>query len=139
MQKRPAFIVMIASLQGAAGVGLAAAAAHIENSANLHTASLFLMVHAGAGLALAALAAGQPGRSGWLLGATLALLFGVTLFSGDLASRAWRGDRLFPYAAPLGGAFVILAWLAVAAVALAWLLAPAGAGDPPERSAPKNR
>ncbi|MGC1860149.1 MAG: DUF423 domain-containing protein, partial [Methylocystis sp.] len=57
MRREHALILLIAALQGAGGVTLAAVAAHVDASANLATASQFLMVHACAGLALAALAA----------------------------------------------------------------------------------
>jgi uncharacterized membrane protein YgdD (TMEM256/DUF423 family) len=36
------------------------------------------------------------------------------MFSGDIALRAFAGQRLFPFAAPTGGTILILAWLAVA-------------------------
>lgn len=116
----PLVVVCVAALHGAAGVAFSAAAAHIENSANLATASQFLLVHAAAALALAAIAATAfSSRRSWLAGAILALQAGVTLFAGDLAARALLGTRLFPYAAPAGGSLVIASWLALAGWALA--------------------
>jgi uncharacterized membrane protein YgdD (TMEM256/DUF423 family) len=107
-------IAMIAALQGAAGVSLAAAAAHIEQSALLASASSFLMFHAAAGLGLAALAAALREPSRFLVVLTLALQGGVTLFSFDIALRALGPGRLFPYAAPIGGSLTIAAWAALA-------------------------
>ncbi len=113
LRREVSLIMMIAALQGAAGVSLAAAAAHVDGSAKLATASLFLMVHAGAGLALAALAASTPAANR-LAQATFALQAGVTLFAADLALRVLGSGKLFTYAAPIGGSLTILSWLAVA-------------------------
>lgn len=107
-------LTTVAALQGAAGVSLAAAAAHVDANPLLATASQFLMIHAAAGLALAARADGDnpPGRL--FAVAALALQVGVTLFSSDLAARVYFGGKLFPYAAPIGGSLTILSWLAIA-------------------------
>jgi uncharacterized membrane protein YgdD (TMEM256/DUF423 family) len=114
LRREHALILLIAALQGAAGVTLAAVAAHVDGSANLATASQFLMVHAGAGLALAALAAGLTTPRRGLIYATFALQAGVTLFAADLALRVLGPGKLFPYAAPIGGTTTILSWLALA-------------------------
>lgn len=119
--KQALIVAAIAALQGAAGVALAAAAAHAEASPLLATASQFLMIHAGAGLALAALARSAPPHPRILLGASLGLQAGVTLFAGDLAARVYLGGKLFPFAAPIGGGSTILAWVALALWALASL------------------
>ncbi len=110
----PSIIAALAGLQGAAGVSLAAAAAHVDANPLLTAASQFLMIHAAAGLGLSALAAGTPPLRRFLIGAALALQAGVTLFSADLAARVYLGGKLFPYAAPTGGSLTILAWLALA-------------------------
>ena len=104
-----ALLTSVAALQGAAGVSLAAAAAHVDANPLLATASQFLMIHAAAGLALAARAADpELARPRLFAAAALALQAGVTLFSADL------GTRLFPFAAPMGGSLTILAWTALA-------------------------
>ncbi len=118
LRREHALILLIAALQGAAGVTLAAVAAHVDASANLATASQFLMVHACAGLALAALAAALSTPPRGLIYATFALQAGVTLFSADLALRALGPGRLFPYAAPIGGTTTILSWVALAVWAM---------------------
>ncbi|WP_018265105.1 MULTISPECIES: DUF423 domain-containing protein [Methylosinus] len=123
MQRPSLLIVFLAALSGAAGVALAAASAHISNAANLETASRFLMIHAAAALGLGALLATKPPLARWLGGASFALIAGVALFSGDLAARSFTGDRLFPYAAPIGGSLTIGSWLALAIWALAALRA----------------
>jgi uncharacterized membrane protein YgdD (TMEM256/DUF423 family) len=119
LRRADRLIALLATLHGAGGVALAAAAAHIDASATLATASQFLMVHAAAGLALAALADRQDAPSRWLVGAALALQTGVTLFSLDLAQRAFGHGRLFPYAAPIGGSLTIASWLALSGWAAA--------------------
>jgi uncharacterized membrane protein YgdD (TMEM256/DUF423 family) len=108
-------LATIAALQGAAGVALAAAAAHAaaaqgSGGANLATASQFLMIHAAAGLGLAAFAQGLATPSRWFAGGAFLLQAGVTLFSGDLVARVYA-EKLFPMAAPIGGSATICAWL----------------------------
>jgi uncharacterized membrane protein YgdD (TMEM256/DUF423 family) len=121
------FLVLISALLGASGVALAAGAAHIKDSAALMSASQLLMVHAGAGLGLAALANRDLGRALWLTVASFALQAGVILFSLDIVWRVFLENRLFPYAAPIGGSTIILAWLALAAWALGEIVLPSHA------------
>lgn len=114
MERAQRLVALIAALHGAFGVVVAGAAAHVGADANLATASQFLMAHAPAGLALAALAEFAGPRSRQLVVASLALQGGVTLFCLDLACRGFGLGRLFPYAAPIGGGLTILAWFALA-------------------------
>ncbi|WP_187968562.1 DUF423 domain-containing protein [Aquibium microcysteis] len=93
---------------GAAGVALSAAAAHAGGS-NTATAASFLLMHAGAFLAVGLMRSRQPLR----IAATVVVV-GLALFCGDLLMRDFAGIRLFPMAAPLGGSLMILGWLAVA-------------------------
>lgn len=102
--------VGVAGLLGAAGVALAAVAAHRVADPSLTTAALFLIMHGAAALALIALAGASPWPTAVLATASLMLL-AVTLFSGDVTARVLLGDRLFPMAAPLGGSLLILSWL----------------------------
>lgn len=109
--------VAVAGLFGAAGVVLAAAAAHRVSDPSLMTAALFLILHGGAAIALSALAGGSLAPLGFLVSASL-MLFGVALFSGDVVARVMLGDRLFPFAAPIGGSLLILSWLVAALIGL---------------------
>lgn len=119
---RAVFIIaLIAALEGAAGVSIAGASAHIDPDARLLTASQFLMIHAAAGVGLAALRANEPPHGKWLAAVVLALQSGVGLFAADLCARVYLGAKLFPFAAPLGGGLTILAWLALAVWAAAAL------------------
>ena len=103
---------------GAAGVILAAAAAHVASNAGLDSAAYMLLFHATAllggialqrqGLVLKAMA--FVALAGWALGGAL--------FSGDIALRALAGHRLFVMAAPIGGTILIGAWLAFAVAAV---------------------
>jgi len=113
MRRQIYVIVAIAALEGLAGVALAAAAAHVEASPLLSSASQFLTIHAAAGLGLAALANGLAAPSRALVAVIFLLQAGVALFSADLASRALGPGRLFPYAAPIGGTAVMIAWAAL--------------------------
>ncbi len=102
----------LGGLFGAAGIAAYAAAAH---SAEGHMATIapILFIHAPAFLALSILAKiSRPAYFGaWVL------VFGLLFFIGDLISRDAIGDRLFPFAAPLGGSLLILGWIIIAGTA----------------------
>jgi uncharacterized membrane protein YgdD (TMEM256/DUF423 family) len=102
--------IAVAGLFGAAGVALAAVAAHRVADPSLATAAMFLIVHAAAAVALSAVASGTPLPVGFLASASLMIL-AVALFSGDVAARVLAGGKLFPMAAPLGGSLLMLAWV----------------------------
>jgi uncharacterized membrane protein YgdD (TMEM256/DUF423 family) len=108
-------LAALAALMGAGGVALMAAAVHADGGELAQTASLFLVLHATAAMALSAHARiGE--RSKRLVIAGFALAAGAVLFGADLTARAFVGARLFPFAAPIGGSLTILSWLAVAIV-----------------------
>jgi uncharacterized membrane protein YgdD (TMEM256/DUF423 family) len=118
MTRSSFFLGAFAALLGAAGVALAAAAAHGDGDGGLaRTAAMFLILHAAAVLGLAGVVA-QIAREG-LRRAIVASAFGLgcatVLFSADLAARSLAGGKLFPMAAPIGGTGMILFWLALAA------------------------
>ena len=109
-------LAAVAGLYGAAGVGLAAAGAHLPGGATVTTAAYFLLFHAGALVALCGTAATLPRPRGiCLAGSGIAL--GVLLFSGDLALRGLAGTTLARFTAPTGGMILIVSWLG-AAIAL---------------------
>ena len=108
-------LVFAAGLAGAAGVGLSALAAH-RGDALLGPASAIALAHAPALLAIGLSQASTLSRLLSLAAAVLAV--GLILFCGDLASREFLGDRLFPMAAPAGGLLLIAGWLGVAVSAL---------------------
>lgn len=99
-----------AGVIGAAGVAMAAAAAHGSDARLLGAASAICLANAPALLVLGV--AGRHLRLGVLSAALLVL--GTVLFAGDLGLRALAGQRLFPMAAPLGGTAMIAAWLLIA-------------------------
>jgi uncharacterized membrane protein YgdD (TMEM256/DUF423 family) len=125
---RTARIVLAAGgLAGAAGVALAAAAAH-RGGPNLAVAAQMLLVHAAALPALAAAAAtvaGSPRIT--LVGAGLAGL-GTALFAGTLALGDLAGIRPIPMAAPTGGTLMILGWLVATAGAFGTRRGDSGSG-----------
>lgn len=106
----PAVFATLASLMGAAGVALGAVAAHLTGSGPLGTASTFLLLHAGAVLALAAFGGGSRLR----LAAQLCLLAGTLLFCGAISLDVLAGLKLSPSPAPWGGVLLILGWLLAA-------------------------
>jgi uncharacterized membrane protein YgdD (TMEM256/DUF423 family) len=107
-----------AAVMGFAGVVLAAAAAHSGGGGMAETGAAFLIMHAAALLGLLGVA--NSARREALGRALLICGFGLgcaaSLFSADLAARAFIGGRLFPFAAPIGGAGMILFWLSLAAI-----------------------
>ena len=118
----------LSALMGAAGVALAAAATHGGGGEIGQTAAYFLILHAGALLGVTACARGYAAdallaRALLLAGGCLGL--GTILFSGELAVLAFTGARLIALAAPVGGALMILGWLALAGV-FVWSVARAG-------------
>jgi uncharacterized membrane protein YgdD (TMEM256/DUF423 family) len=119
-------LIVLAGLMGAGGVILAAASAHAAPHAGLESAAYMLLFHAAALLGGVALT--QHGML-WrplMLGVLIAWVAGATLFSGDIALRAFAGHRLFAMAAPTGGVILIAGWLGLAAAALAILAQRAG-------------
>lgn len=110
-------LVAAAGLSGAAGVALAAIATHRVDSPALATAATMLMIHAVAGIALAAVSGISNRPNLWcvLSGAVLAA---AGLFAGDIALHTLAGFHIFPMAAPTGGSLLILSWLAVAICAV---------------------
>jgi uncharacterized membrane protein YgdD (TMEM256/DUF423 family) len=114
-------LIALAGLMGAGGIVLAAAGAHVAPGSGLDGAAYLLLFHAAAVLGGAALM--QQGAL-WRPLALIVLaawVLGATLFSGDIALRAFTGHRLFPMAASSGGIILIAAWLALALAALAAL------------------
>ena len=109
MMENQRIFVAIGGLMGAAGVALSAAAAHRAGEPNLGVAANFLMLHAPVFLAVGLNSSGK-----FLRLAASVLLLGVILFAGDLLSRVFLGDRLFPFAAPSGGMLMIAGWLLIA-------------------------
>jgi uncharacterized membrane protein YgdD (TMEM256/DUF423 family) len=104
----------IAALFGAGGTGLWASATHAAGGGSAAIGAQMLLIHAGAIIALVAARNGGllPERAAsWL---TSLLVFGVALFSADLALRGLMAQRLFPMASPLGGVLMIVAWLGLA-------------------------
>lgn len=103
-----------AGLFGICGIGLAAAASHMDDQRLLGSAALMCLVHAPALVGL--LAAGSRLRFTSLSGALLIL--GVLLFAGDLVKRHFTGAGLFPMSAPSGGMIMMAGWLVVGLGAL---------------------
>jgi len=114
--------LLLAGLMGAGGIILAAAGAHAAAAAATGaSAGYMLLFHAAAVVGGAALLLhGVVGRP-LLIAALAGWVLGATLFSGDLALRAFAGHRLFAMAAPAGGIILIAAWLALAGAAFAAL------------------
>lgn len=114
--------VLLAGLMGAAGVALAAAAAHAAPGQGLDSAAYMLLFHAAAivgGVALLDRGFGWP----WaLLLAVAGWIIGSALFSGDVTLRVLTGNRLFPMAAPTGGTILIAAWVLLAIAAFGGML-----------------
>lgn len=118
------FLAASAGVFGASAVALGAWGAH-AGPAHLDAAALrawqtavhYQAMHALALLGLAALgAAGVGGRCVRLAG--VAWTVGTVAFSGSLYGLALGGPRWLGPTTPLGGAVLLLGWLAVAGVGL---------------------
>jgi uncharacterized membrane protein YgdD (TMEM256/DUF423 family) len=104
-------VLSLAAALGAIGVAAAAYASH-AGKAELAIAANFLLLHAPVLLGIALI---KGNRFATL--AIYVLLVALLLFAGDLAMRDLTGLPLFPFAAPLGGAGLILGWVVLAASA----------------------
>ena len=117
----PFLILAWAGVAGAAGVALAAVAAHKVESPALATAAMMLTIHAAAAVGIIALAM-RTGREKLWQAAAVLMLAAASLFSGDIALHTLSGTHVFPMAAPTGGSLLIASWLIVAGLAIAaWL------------------
>jgi uncharacterized membrane protein YgdD (TMEM256/DUF423 family) len=109
--------VVFAGLMGAAGVALAAAAAHQPDASRLASASSMLLFHASAVIGAALLTGHGIAQRFLGLTATLGFIVGAALFAGDLAMRQYAGHGLFTMAAPTGGTLLILSWVVLVVAA----------------------
>ena len=103
-------LILVAGLMGMAGVALAAGASHGADPRLLGGASAMCLAHAPIllilGLNVDLLRTAKV--AGLLLG------LGTILFAGDLVTRHYTGNALFPMSAPLGGITMMAGWLAIA-------------------------
>lgn len=104
-------ILFVSGLMGAAGVALAAAASHGGDTVFLGSASTMCLAHAPVLIGL--YLAHREFKTATL--AAVVIGFGTMVFAGDLVSRHYLGERLFPMAAPIGGSGMMIGWLIVAA------------------------
>ena len=112
-------LIALAGVMGAAGIVLAAAAAHVAPGAGLDSAAYMLLFHAAAVVGGAALVRQGSVWRPLALAVLTGFVLGAALFSGDIALRAFAGHRLFPLAAPSGGFILIAAWIGLTAAAIA--------------------
>jgi uncharacterized membrane protein YgdD (TMEM256/DUF423 family) len=116
MTRSPLILAGVAALMGAAGVALAAAGVHASGGELAQRGALFLLLHAVAALAIAAHARIGTGSARALLIVGFVMEAGAILFSAELATHVFAGERIFPFAAPIGGTTMLLAWIALAVV-----------------------
>ncbi len=115
-------LIVLAGLMGASGIVLAAAGAHAAPNAGLDGAAYILLFHAAAVLGGAAVTHQALAWRPLMVAVLIAWVVGATLFSGDIATRAFLGHRLFAFAAPTGGVILIVAWLALSVAAISALV-----------------
>jgi uncharacterized membrane protein YgdD (TMEM256/DUF423 family) len=116
MTRAPLILAAVAALMGAAGVALAAAGVHENGGELAERAALFLLLHAAAALAIAAHVRIAIGSARLLVIVGFVMEAGALLFSAELAIHVFTGERIFAFAAPLGGTTMILSWVALAIV-----------------------
>lgn len=112
MSRSALSLVAVSGLYGGLGVAAAAAAAHATADTRLQTASMFLMLHAAAIVAIAG-AAKAFGLGRWLLLPGWGVAIGTLMFSGDLIVHVAYGASPLPLVAPIGGTLLIVSWLAL--------------------------
>lgn len=119
------WILALAGLSGAAGMVLAALAAHLTGTGRAATdagqlvdaALRYHLLHAVALMALAAVAAQAGGR--WTGAVALCWIGGTLMFSGGLYLRAFAGIASLGPVVPIGGALYILGWVLMSAIGVA--------------------
>lgn len=116
MIRAPLILAALAALMGAAGGALAAAGVHASGGELALRGADFLILHACAALAIAAHARVATSSARGLIIIGFGMEAGATLFAAELAVRAFTGERIFPFAAPIGGTIMLLAWVALAVV-----------------------
>jgi uncharacterized membrane protein YgdD (TMEM256/DUF423 family) len=116
MTRAPIILAGVAALMGAAGVALAAAGVHESGGELAERGALFLLLHAAAALGIAAHARVATNSSRALVIVGFVMEAGAILFSAELAMHVFTGERIFPFAAPLGGTMMMLSWVALAIV-----------------------
>ncbi|WP_417668773.1 DUF423 domain-containing protein [Roseibium sp.] len=107
---RPALVT--GGISGALGVALMAVSAHVDTTGYVRQAAEMFLFHAPALLVIGVLA--QARRIPLIAAALVLLIAGLALFCGDLLSRAFFDQRLFPMSAPTGGLMLILGWCTLA-------------------------
>ncbi len=111
------FLVLIVGLMCLAGIIIAAAGTHAGGGDLARLASEFLLIHAAVVLSLAmAVLLGLRFTLPWLLAASC-LAAGTILFSADLATIAFSGERRLPWIAPMGGTLMAAGWAGVSIAA----------------------
>jgi uncharacterized membrane protein YgdD (TMEM256/DUF423 family) len=116
MTRAPLILAAVAALMGAAGVALAAAGVHENGGELAERAALFLLLHAAAALGIAAHVRIAIASARLLVIVGFVMEAGALLFSAELAIHVFTGERIFAFAAPLGGTTMILSWVALAIV-----------------------
>jgi uncharacterized membrane protein YgdD (TMEM256/DUF423 family) len=116
MTRSTVVLAGIAAFMGAAGVALAALGVHASGGELASRGAEFLLLHAAAALAIAAHARVATDSTRALVVVGFVMEAGASLFSAELVMRAFTGNRLFPFAAPIGGSTMMISWLAIAIV-----------------------
>jgi uncharacterized membrane protein YgdD (TMEM256/DUF423 family) len=116
MKSSPLVLAGVAALMGAAGVALAAAGVHENGGELVLRSAQFLLLHACAALAIAAHAKAATASARALVIVGFVMEAGAILFSAELAIHVFAGVRIFPFAAPIGGTTMLIAWVALAVV-----------------------
>ena len=116
MTRSPFVLAGVAALMGAAGVAMAAAGVHANGGELAERGALFLLLHAAAAIAIAAHAQIATASARALLVVGFVMEAGAILFSAELAMHVFTGERIFLFAAPIGGTTMIMSWVALAVV-----------------------
>lgn len=108
-------LIIAGALLGALGIITSSMSAHIETAGqSLNIAANFLLFHAPLLMLLPLLVRNGLTRPRITYLGSIAVLIGVSLFSGELVLRTLAERTLFFMAAPTGGVILISGWLIIA-------------------------
>lgn len=121
------WILVAGALLGALAVGTGAFGAHAlqgvlgerergwyDTAVTYHAGHALAMVACGIVALFAASNGSASAASGWLTGSGICFLLGIIVFSGSLYTMAFTGITRLGMITPIGGLFLIIAWLCFA-------------------------
>ena len=121
------WILVTGALLGAAAVGTGAFGAHAlqgalderargwyDTAVTYHATHALALVGCGLAALYATALSGNDSAGTWLNAAGVCFVLGIVIFSGSLYTMAFTGITRLGMITPIGGLFLIIAWLSLA-------------------------